>query len=422
MWLRSYTALALLLAPIVAHARVTHAAPIPDAALSDATRAWKSLETDHKRRDRRDLWEHVIDRLEHVARDGVSAKTRETALQHAADAAKELAVISGAKKDRSKAEALAHEVTETHAPKPDPEPEASAAAPVPVQVAKAAPDDDAELSPDSLNDLVAVLGANDAPETKATPRQVAKLRTAALADTSVSLSEQAGLKVRRIIVDAGHGGHDTGAIGPTGVREKDVTLAVARAVARELKAHGYMVVLTRDSDDFVSLEDRTAIANRAKGDLFVSIHANSSESHRPSGVETYSLNVASNRFAMRLAARENATSESTVSDLRYLLADLATRANTVDSDNLAECVQESLVGGVARKFGRPKDNGVKHALFYVLLGTQMPAILVETQFISNPREEKHLAAEPYRELVAKSIASGVDRFVSRRQEMATAAR
>src|SRR6185312_5992129 len=165
-------------------------------------------------------------------------------------------------------------------------------------------------------------------------------------------------------------GYDTGAIGPSGIREKDVTLAIAKQVAKDLRARGFDVVLTRDSDTFVSLEDRTQIANREHGDLFVSIHANASPHRKQSGVETYALNVASSRYEMRLAARENRTSKRSVSDLQYVLADLATRANSVDSEKLASSVQSAVVDGVSRKYGRSKDNGVKHALFYVLLGAR----------------------------------------------------
>ena len=247
---------------------------------------------------------------------------------------------------------------------------------------------------------------------------VKAIQRRALAETEWSLSEQMGLKVRRIIIDAGHGGHDVGAIGPTGVREKDVTLGVSKELATQLRARGYDVVLTRDGDRFLALEERTQFANQQRGDLFISVHANAHRSPQQSGVETYSLNLASDRYAKRLAARENATAESSASELQYMLADLATRANTVDSARLARIVQQSIVDGVAKKFGKPKDHGVKHALFFVLLGAKMPAILVETAFLSNPAEEKKLAGSPYRAAVARSIADGVEKFVARRQELA----
>ncbi len=265
----------------------------------------------------------------------------------------------------------------------------------------------------------AIATRTSAAETRMLAANVRALQKKALADTTWSLSDQVGLKVRRIIVDPGHGGHDTGAIGPTGAYEKNVTLAVAKHLAADLEARGYQVVLTRDSDRFVSLEERTRIASRAKGDLFISIHANAARSRRLHGVETFSLNVASDRYAMRLAARENASTERPQSDLKFLLADLATRADTVDSDRLARDVQESVVHRVARRFGRPKDLGVKHALFYVLLGAKMPAVLVETAFLSNRAEEKKLTSPRYQAALGAAIADGVDRFVARRSQLAS---
>lgn len=234
-----------------------------------------------------------------------------------------------------------------------------------------------------------------------------------------SISEQLGAKVRRIVLDAGHGGHDSGAIGPTGVQEKVVTLQIAKRLAKVLRARGYEVVLTREDDTFLALEERTKLANDARGDLFISIHANAHDSGKQRGIETYALNVASDRFAMRLAARENASTERSVGDLQFLLADLAARANTADSDRLASFVQEKLVQTVKEKHGPVPDRGVKHALFYVLLGARMPAILVETAFVSNKQEEKWLASGVFQQNVAVALADGVDGFVSRRSQLAS---
>lgn len=244
----------------------------------------------------------------------------------------------------------------------------------------------------------------------------------ALDDEVPSLSEQVGLKVRRIIIDAGHGGKDPGAVGRSGVKEKDVTLAMAKRLSALLRAKGYETVLTREKDVYLALEERTAIANREKGDLFISIHANANEKRDRKGIETYYLNIASDRFAMRLAARENAASEKSISDLEYLLADLAMRNNTQDSARLAGSVQQSLVGHVKQRHGAVRDLGVKHALFYVLLGAKMPAVLIETAFISNPVEEKWLASEAFQDTVAKAIAQGIDNFVDRRVQLASSGR
>ncbi len=154
------------------------------------------------------------------------------------------------------------------------------------------------------------------------------------------------------------------------------------------------------------LEDRTRIANIARADLFISVHCNSLPQRYIRGIETYTLNLASDRYAIRLAARENATSEKGLSDLQFLLADLATRANTEESVRLASQVQVG-PGRPAPEQGRKiRDLGTKEALFYVLLGTKMPAILVETGFLSNPEEEKRLSSPGYQDDVARAIASG----------------
>lgn len=248
--------------------------------------------------------------------------------------------------------------------------------------------------------------------------QVKELKQEALGG-EWSISEQLGAKVRRIVLDAGHGGHDAGAIGPTGVKEKDVTLAITLKLARLLRTRGYEVVLTREDDRFLALEERTKVANDAHGDLFISIHANAHHKRSQGGIETYSLNVASDRFAMRLAARENASTERSVGELQFLLADLAARANTADSDRLASLVQENLVKKVRSEHGPVQNRGVKHALFYVLLGARMPAILVETAFVSNKREEKWLASGAFQQDIASAMADGVDRFVERRSRLAS---
>lgn len=233
-----------------------------------------------------------------------------------------------------------------------------------------------------------------------------------------TLAEQLGLKFRRVVIDAGHGGHDTGAIGKKGTREKDVALAISLRLAKILEEAGMDVVLTRDDDTFVRLEDRTRMANDARGDLFISVHCNAAVNRKLRGVETYTLNLSSDRYAMRLAARENASSEKSISDLQFILADLATKANTEESTRLAEHVHGSIVGSLRAKYSDVKDLGNKEALFYVLLGARMPAILVETSFLSHPEEEKRLATPAYQERLAKSIAEGVLAFLGKNRRVA----
>jgi len=264
--------------------------------------------------------------------------------------------------------------------------------------------------------VAALTEPEDAPARATKAREI---RSAALG-SGTSLAAQLGLKTRRVVVDAGHGGKDTGAIGPRGVREKDLTLAIARRVGARLKSLGFEVVMTRKGDAFVSLDERTRIANEAHADLFVSIHCNAARRRKLEGVETWTLNVSSNRYAARLAAFENAEADRTVSDLRLILADLATKANASDARDLAQSVQSSLVRTLRSRVGPVRDHGVKQALFYVLLGTRMPSILVETGFISNPAEETRLKSARFQEGTAEAIARGVKEYVESRRRLALA--
>ncbi len=236
---------------------------------------------------------------------------------------------------------------------------------------------------------------------------------------AVSLSAQAGLKVRRVVIDPGHGGDDPGAIGPTGVKEKDVTLKIAKKVAEKLRKDLKMeVILTRDKDVFIPLEERTAIANAAHADLFISIHCNSNPNRRIHGVETYYLNITDDNYAIRLAARENKTSARSISDLQFILADLAMKSNVDDSVRLSKMVQANVVGELRDNYQEVKDLGVKHALFYVLIGAKMPAILLESSFVSNKTEEARLNNPKYQDRVADGLVQGVRDFVEERQALA----
>lgn len=235
----------------------------------------------------------------------------------------------------------------------------------------------------------------------------------------IPLSLVAGLKVKRVVIDAGHGGKDTGAIGKNGQKEKDLTLSIARKLRTRLTAMGLEVVLTRDADEFLSLEERTRIANDRRADLFISIHVNAARNRNAHGIETYTLNLNSDRYAMRLAARENATSTKSIGDLDLILADLATKANTDDSVRLARFAQGQMVSHLRSKHGDAvKDLGVKQALFFVLVGAKMPAMLVETGFISNPDEVKRLTSVAYQDDIARSLADGVRRFIEEREAIA----
>jgi N-acetylmuramoyl-L-alanine amidase len=224
--------------------------------------------------------------------------------------------------------------------------------------------------------------------------------------------------VRRVVVDAGHGGHDPGAIGPGRVKEKDVTLAIAQRLARRLRAEGFEVVLTRSADRYLALEERTAIANTARGDLFVSIHANAHPQRSRTGVETYVLDVAHDRYAARLAARENGLDLGGTREVARILADLDAKASAGPSARLALLVQREVTSGIRARVGAVRDIGVKSALFYVLLGARMPAVLVETGFISNREEERRLASARYQDEVAAGIARAVAAFARSEERVA----
>jgi len=227
----------------------------------------------------------------------------------------------------------------------------------------------------------------------------------------LTLAQQLGLCIRRVVIDAGHGGKDPGAIGPTGLREKDVALKIARKVAAKLKKElGVQVILTRNSDRFLPLEQRTAIANAKKADLFLSIHVNSAPNRRLRGIETYFLNFALDEDAMRVAARENATSKKRIGELKTILNDIMRNAKVEESSRFARHVQKKVVASLRRKYSDVKSLGVKQAPFFVLIGARMPSALVEVSFISNRREEKRLKNDRYLDRIARGIVDGIKSY------------
>ncbi len=236
-----------------------------------------------------------------------------------------------------------------------------------------------------------------------------------------SLSMLAGLKVHRVVIDPGHGGRDPGAIGPSKTLEKEVVLDLAKRLAARLEKDESLglkeVVLTRDRDVFLPLEKRTAIANSRKADLFISIHCNAHRNRRFHGVETFYLDLTDDRYSIKLAARENATSEKSISDLQYILADLALKSHVDDSISLGRSIQKAMVGTLRRRYKVVRDMGIKPALFYVLIGARMPSVLVETSFISNPREERRLRTKAYRSKLVAGIHAGIRNFIRARERM-----
>jgi N-acetylmuramoyl-L-alanine amidase len=220
-------------------------------------------------------------------------------------------------------------------------------------------------------------------------------------------------KIRRIVVDPGHGGHDPGAIGPNGIQEKDVVLAIGLKLRELLKNElGLDVVMTRSTDVFIPLEERTAIANKINADLFVSVHANAANNRNASGIETYYLNLAKSEKAAQLAAKENGTTLEKVSVLQAILFDLMGNYKLNDSAHLAEEVQKSLHKKISSSHADTRSLGVKQGPFYVLVGATMPSILVETAFLSNPQEEARLKDSVYQEQTAEGIMEGIRGYIS----------
>jgi N-acetylmuramoyl-L-alanine amidase len=220
----------------------------------------------------------------------------------------------------------------------------------------------------------------------------------------------AGRAVERVAIDAGHGGNDPGAQGPSGVREKDVTLAIAHKVAPILSRQGIQVTLTRDDDRYVTLEERTARANAFGADLFVSIHCNAAENKIRRGVETYVLDTTTSDMAGRVAARENATSQAASNEVAQLLASMRLADQATRSTRFAELLQRAGVASLGQRYGEVLDGGVHRAAFYVLVGARMPAVLFETSYISNVTEEERLGSADYQQRLADAIANAVKAY------------
>ena len=228
-----------------------------------------------------------------------------------------------------------------------------------------------------------------------------------------SLIRALGLKIGKIVIDPGHGGHDTGTIGPNGLQEKDLVLDVSRRLGKLLTARlGAEVVYTRSDDTYIPLETRTAIANREAADLFVSVHANSSRDPDARGVETYYLNFSSSPDALEVAARENAVSEKSIHELQDLVKKIALKEKIEESHEFATDVERSLHGGLVAKNPGLRDRGVKKAPFIVLIGANMPSILAEVSFLSNPGDERKLKTQEYRQRIAESLYRGIAKYVS----------
>jgi N-acetylmuramoyl-L-alanine amidase len=232
-------------------------------------------------------------------------------------------------------------------------------------------------------------------------------------DGNRSLTRALGLKINRIVIDAGHGGHDTGTIGPHGLMEKDLCLDVALKLGKEIeeKLPGAEVIYTRKDDTFIPLEQRTQIANDAKADLFISVHANSSHDSAARGIETYYLNFATSAESMEVASRENALAQESLHDLQDIIKKIARNEKVEESKELANDIQDSLTHRLQLVNQNERNRGVKKAPFVVLIGANMPSVLSEISFISNPNDEKLLRKTDQRQRVADGLYRGIASYL-----------
>ena len=276
------------------------------------------------------------------------------------------------------------------------------------------------LAPDTTHASVVETASRQpaAPRSPDVPKMVAPNMTGvapAKADGSGdrSLVRVFGLKLGRVVIDAGHGGKDTGTIGPNGLMEKDLVLDVALKLGKLVTQQlGAEVVYTRSDDTFIPLEERSAIANREKADLFISVHANSSPAASATGVETYYFNLTSDKKGLDLAMRENASSGSSISDLNDLLHRAVLQAKLEESREFAQQVQESLFLNSEKMNGHARDRGVRQAPFVVLIGPTMPSILAEIGFVSNPHDERLMKRGDQRQKIAEALLKGITQYAN----------
>ncbi len=217
-------------------------------------------------------------------------------------------------------------------------------------------------------------------------------------------------QVRTVVLDPGHGGRDPGAVGAYGLQEKDVTLRLARALRPRLVARGFRVVMTRDGDQTLSLEERTAFAEGVGGDVFISLHTNAAKSRSTRGIETYYLDKSHERHSRRVAARENGVPAYRLDDLQRIVAQLRVSEVSVHSARLAKTVHEEVIAGVRSTHGSVEDLGVKRGPFYVLFLSNMPSILLEAGFLTNGAEARRLRSDFYIDVLAEQISRGLSSY------------
>ncbi len=233
------------------------------------------------------------------------------------------------------------------------------------------------------------------------------------AKSGSSIIRQLGLGIQRVVIDPGHGGKDPGCIGKSGLREKNIVLDVATRLKNILESKENLeVIMTRESDIYLDPESRTVIANQKQADLFISIHANANRSSKLSGIESFYLNFSQDPSVIETAAQENATSTKNISAMKDIIERIVQNSKIVESKELAESIQNSLVKSLSQKYSNVRSLGVKGGPFWVLIGGEMPSVLVEISHLSNPTEEKRLQSPQYRQHVAQGIYEGIIEYVN----------
>lgn len=266
--------------------------------------------------------------------------------------------------------------------------------------------------PEIKDRLLSTPSAAARPPADTRPPRESSPQSPSPSSSGYSLVRQLGLGVKRIVLDPGHGGNDPGCVSPSGLKEKDVALDLARRLKVILETQGkFEVFLTRDSDITLPLEKRTAFANQKGADLFISIHLNASPRKNRTGVETFYLNFSPDPAVNELAARENASSTKNIREMRSIVDKIIKNSKYEESRDLAEKIHRSLLHHLKQNFGPRDDLGVKGGPFWVLIGSEMPAILVEASHLSNPKEEAALKTEIYREAVATGLFLGIMEYV-----------
>jgi N-acetylmuramoyl-L-alanine amidase len=228
-----------------------------------------------------------------------------------------------------------------------------------------------------------------------------------------SMARQLGLGIQRIVIDPGHGGKDPGTIGKSGTMEKIVVLDICQRLKKLLDTSNNLeVIMTRETDIYVPVENRTVIANQKRADLFISVHANANPSKKRSGVETFYLNFSRDPSVIETAALENATSTKNLSEMRSILEKIAKNSKVLESKELADNIQKNLVHTLQKQYKDVKDLGFKGGPFWVLIGVDTPSILVEVSYLSNAKEEIRLKDAQYRQNIAQGIYSGIKEYIN----------